>query len=113
MLLIALALATADQPERWVNVGGSASQYEEYLDRESLKRSGDKINLWTRRDFAGARATAWHEIEMDCAARTDTIIAWIRIDGGTVSHNSIRPHRQAAPIPKGSVQEKIFNLACR
>ncbi len=113
MFLIALALSAMLQPDRWVHVGGSANVYEEYLDKESLRRSGDRVTVWTRRDFVRDGGTAWHEIEYDCAARTETILAYIRDDRGTVSHNVARPHREASPIPPGSVEERIFNLACR
>ena len=113
MFLTALALSTAVQPDRWVHVGGSPNVYEEYLDKESVTRSGDKVTLWTRRDFARDQGTAWNELELDCSARTETILAWVRDDRGTVSHNVVRPHRGPAPIPPKSVEERIFNLACR
>lgn len=113
MFLTALALSAAIQPDRWVHVGGSTNLYEEYLDMESVKRSGDKVTLWTRRDLARDQGTAWNEIEFDCSARTETILAYIRDDRGSISHNVARPHREAAPIPPGSVKERIFNMACR
>jgi hypothetical protein len=71
------------------------------------------VALWTRRDLVRERATLWHEIELDCAARTQTIMAWVRDDQGTVSHNDVRPHREASPISPNSVEEKIFDIACR
>jgi hypothetical protein len=113
MFLTALALSAMLQPDRWVHVGGSADLYEEYLDRESLRRSGVKVAVWTRRDFVRDGGTAWHELEYDCSVRTESILAYIRDDGRTVSHNTVRPHREASPIPPGSVAEKILNLACR
>lgn len=113
MLLAGLALSAADQPDRWVPVGGSADSHEEFLDRESLNRSGDKVTVWTRREFAVDEGTAWHEIEFDCAARTETILAYIRDDGRTTSHNVARPHRESASIVPGSVAERIFDIACR
>ena len=112
MFLIALALTAMLQPDRWVDVGGSTDLYKEYLDKQSLRRTGDKVTLWTRRDFAD-RATAWNELEFDCSARTETIVAWIRDDRGTISHNVVRPHRGAAPIAPGSLEEKLFKIACR
>jgi hypothetical protein len=112
MFLTLLVSSAMAQPDRWVHVG-SARDHKEYLDRESVKRSGDKVSLWTRRDFERDRATLWHEIEFDCSKRTETIIAYIRDEGGTVSHNDVRPHRAASPIPPGSVAEKIFTIACR
>ncbi len=113
MFLTGLALSAGVQPDRWVPVGGSANSYEEYLDRESVSRSGDKVTVWTRRDFVRGQGTAWHEIEFDCSTRTETILAYIRDDGGTISHNVVRPHRESAPIPPNSAAERIFNLACR
>jgi hypothetical protein len=113
MFLIAVALATASPAERWVPLGGSASQYEDYLDRESVRRIGDRVTLWTRREFVPDRGTAWNELELDCSRRTETVLAHIRDDRGTISHNSVRPHRAASPIPPGSLEEKIFNIACR
>jgi hypothetical protein len=113
MFLIALALSAAAGPERWVRLGGSANAYEEYLDSESVRQSGKRATAWTRRDFAGDQVTAWHEYEFDCSARTETLLAYIRDDRGTVSHNTVRPHRKASPIKRGSVEERIFNRVCR
>ena len=111
MFLMALALL-AVEPDRWVHVGGS-TDYKEYLDRESVRRTGDKVALWTRRDYVRGQSTSWNEIEFDCAAKTETIIAWIRDDAGIVSHNVVRPHREATPIAPKSLEETLFNIACR
>ena len=113
MFLAGLGLCAATQPERWVHVGGSADSDQEYLDWESVTRSGSKVTLWTRRDFAGGQATAWYELEIDCSAKTETVLAFVRDDRGTVSHNVDRPHRRLAPIAPNSVEERIFNLICR
>jgi hypothetical protein len=113
MFLTGLALSAVTPADRWIHVGGSANSYEEYLDTESLTRSGDKVTVWTRRDFARDQGTAWHELEFDCSMRTGTILAYIRDDGGTISHNIVRPHREASPIAPKSVEETIFKLACR
>ena len=113
MVLAGLALTAAIQPDRWVAVGDSAGSHAEYLDMESLERSGVKVSLWTRRDYAGGQGSAWHEIELDCAARTETILAYVRDDGRSVSHNVVRPHRDAVPIAPGSVAERVFAIACR
>ena len=112
-LLAGLALSAAGQPDRWLPVGGSAGSDKEFLDQESLKRSGDKVTVWTRRDFALDQGTAWHEIEFDCSARTQTILAYIRDDGRTISHNVARPHRESASIAPGSAAERLFDIACR
>lgn len=113
MFLTALVISMMIQPDRWIHVGGSTNLYEEYLDKESIKRSGDKVTVWTRRDFVLDQGTAWNEIEFDCSARTETILAYIRDDGRTISHNVVRPHRGSSPIPPESVEERIFNIACR
>jgi hypothetical protein len=113
MFLTLLALGTAIPPERWVHIGGSTEAYQEYLDKESIKRSGDKVTLWTRRDFVRDQGTAWNEIEVDCLTKRDTILAFVRDAGGSVSHNVVRPHRESSPIRPGSVEERIFDLVCR
>ena len=113
MFLTALALSTMIQPERWVHVGGGTGLYDEFVDTESVRRSGDKVTVWTRRDFAENQGKAWNELEYDCAARTETILAYIRDDGRTISHNVVRPHRAASPVPPGSVEERILAIACR
>ena len=111
--LIELLLLVAFQQDRWVHVGGGPNSHAEYLDRESVTRSGDKVTVWTRRDFALGQGTAWHEIEFDCSARTETILAYVRDDGRTVSHNVVRPHRGSSPIAPDSVAERIFDIVCR
>lgn len=112
MVLIAAALAMATPPERWVRVDGIANLHEQFLDMESVRRTGDKVTLWTRRDSVPDRATTWNELEIDCALRTETVLAYIRDDGRTISHNDIRPHRDAAPIPPGSASARILDIAC-
>jgi hypothetical protein len=112
MFLIALALSAMSDAERWLPLGGSADR-QEYLDRESVKRSGNKVTLFTRREIPAEKATYWEEIEFDCAARTDTIVAWIRADERGVDHNVVRPHRAAAPIAPNSPRQRAFDIACR
>ncbi len=56
MFLTALALHAAVQAERWVNVGGSEGSHREYLDTQSIKRTGEKVTLWTRRDLVQGQA---------------------------------------------------------
>ena len=113
MFLIAVVLFMEDPPQRWVQVGGGTGLSEEYLDKASIRRSGDKVTLWTRRDFPLDRGTSWNELEIDCSTRTQSILAFIRDDGGTISHNVTRPHRGASPILPDSVEERIFHIACR
>jgi hypothetical protein len=113
MFLIAVALFAAVPADRWVHVGGETGKYQEYLDNESVGRSGDRVTLWIRRDFELGRATAWNELELDCSRKLATVLAYVRDDGGTISHNVVRPHREASPIDPDSVEETIFNLACR
>lgn len=110
-LLIACALSTTMSPDRWVPVGGS-SEYADYLDKESIKRSGNTVTLWTRRDFATKHRSAWNEVEVDCSTRRDTILAYIEDNAGTISHNIVRPHRESSTIAPNSAGEKIFDLVC-
>jgi hypothetical protein len=113
MFLIAVALAMAAPPDRWVRIGGSADLHEEYLDKESVRRSGNKVTLWTRRSLLHDQGTSWNELEIDCSVRTATVLAYIRDDGRSISHNAVRPHREASPIRPDSVEERIFDIACR
>lgn len=113
ILLTGWVLSSAIQPERWVHVGGSTGAYEEYLDTESVQRSRDKVTIWTRHDFVLGQGTAWNEIAFDCAKRTVTLLAYVRDDGATISHNVVRPHRESSPITPNSVEEAIFNIVCR
>jgi hypothetical protein len=111
-LVLAAVFSTMMQFDRWVLVGGSNSAYQDYLDLESIKRSGDKATLWTRRDFVKQQRTVWHEIEVDCTSKSDTILAYIEDDSGSISHNVTRPHRGSTAIPPGSVEENIYQLVC-
>lgn len=113
MILIALTLAAAAPQERWLHVGGIPNRYEEYVDTQSVERSGDRVTLWTRRDVSDDAGTVWNELELDCRKRTETILAFVKIDGSSVSHNQVRPHRPASPIPPDSLSRKILDIACR
>jgi hypothetical protein len=101
------------QSDRWVPVGGSSNAHQDYLDRESIQRSGNKVTLWTRRDFVTQQRTAWNEIEVDCSSKRDTILAYVQDDAGTISHNIVRPHRGSATIAPGTVEESIYEFVCR
>jgi hypothetical protein len=110
---VALALSISIPSDRWIPLGNGGEAYLDYLDRESIQRTGSKVTLWTRRDYATQQRTAWNEIEVDCLRKRDTILAYVQDDGGTVSHNIVRPHRQSTAIPPNSNQEKIFEFVCR
>jgi hypothetical protein len=112
LMTLALTLAPAPPDGRWLHVGGSNDGYQEYVDQQSIVRSGDKVTVWTRRDFADGPATVWHELEFDCHRRTETVLAYIRDDGKSVSHNTARPHRKASPVPPDSGAEKTFAIVC-
>lgn len=111
--VIALTLSMLLTFERWVPIGDNRGEYRDYLDRESIKRSGNKASLWTRRDYATQQRTAWKEIEVDCLRKRDTILAYVQDDAGTISHNTVRPHRGSTAILPNSVEDKIFELVCR
>lgn len=111
--VIASALSMLMPSDRWVPVGDSSAEYRDYLDRESIKRSGNKVMLWTRRDYVTQQRTAWNEIEVDCLRKRDTVLAFVQDDAGSVSHNIDRPHRGSTAIPPNSVEEIIFDLVCR
>ena len=111
--VMASALSMAMPPDRWIPVGDGSAAYRDYLDQESIKRDGNKVMLWTRRDYVGQQRTAWNEIEVDCLRKRDAVLAYVQDDAGTVSHNIVRPHRRSAAIPPNSVEEEIFNLVCR
>jgi hypothetical protein len=112
-LLLACALSMVMQSDRWLPVGGSNNGYQDYLDRDSIKRSGNTVTLWTRRDFVSQQRTAWNEIEVDCSSKRDTILAYVQDDAGTISHNVVRPHRGWSAIQPNSVEERIFDFVCR
>lgn len=109
---MAFAFAMVTPSERWIPIGESGIASRDYLDRESIQRSGDTVTLWTRRDFVTQQRTAWNEIEVDCANKRDTILAYVQDDAGTVSHNIARPHRRSTEIPPHSIGERIFDLVC-
>src|SRR5687768_17591104 len=90
---LACALSMVTEPDRWVALSGSDEGHEEHLDRASIQRNGDKVTLWTRRDFVTQQRTVWNEIEVDCSTRRDTILAFIQDDAENISHNFVRPHR--------------------
>lgn len=111
--LMALMMSVAVPTERWVPVSGGDGTHRDHLDRQSLQRNGDKVTLWTRRDFAGQQRTLWYEIEVNCAAKSDIILAWVEDNAGAVTHNVVRPHRPSATIPPNSLGQSIFDLVCR
>jgi hypothetical protein len=110
---VALALSMLMPSDRWVPLSNGEEEHRDYLDRESIQRSGSKVTLWTRRNYVARQRTAWNEIEVDCLQKRDTILAYVQDDGGTVSHNIVRPHRHSTAIPPNSAQEKIFEFVCR
>jgi hypothetical protein len=111
--LLACAFSMTTQSDRWVPLGESNNVHRDYLDQESTKRSGNKVTLWTRRDFLTQQRTAWNEIEVDCSTKRDTILAYVQDDAGTVSHNIARPHRGSTAIAPGTVEESIYEFVCR
>lgn len=112
-ILAAMMMSVPVPTDRWILVSGTDGPQRDYLDRHSIQRNGNKVTTWTKRDFAGQQRILWHEIEVDCAAKSDTIIAWVEDNAGAVTHNLVRPHRPSATIPPNSLGQSIFDLVCR
>ncbi len=93
LALTASGLSAAVQPDRWVHVGGSPGLYEEHLDKESVTRSGDKVTLWTRRDFgrdAIEKARAIVEKARSAIERRDAALVKEQIEGLTRTHRMFK-----------------------
>lgn len=112
MFLTAAALATSTLEDRWVRIDASPDGYEEYLDKESITPSGDKVTLWTRRDSVQDQSILWHELELECSTRLVTTLTFVRDVKGSISHSFVRPFIEASKIPPNSAKGRVFALVC-
>ena len=122
MGLMLLVTATAASAE-WTRVGGS-DNYILYVDRATIRRSGNFVKMWDLKDFktveksaAGySYLSAKTQQEYDCKEerRRDVAFTWFggKMGGGKVVYMNSDIGDKWLPILPGSVGEELWKIAC-
>jgi hypothetical protein len=117
---VAATGGTAEQPERWVRVGGTPDS-EVRVDRQRIVQQGSKVTYWLTTTFPSFRtgpSGSYNELvsqwRMDCLARTTTLLsAGRRSAGRTISSMEWEDHEQSArPILPGTLDESVQRAFC-
>lgn len=122
LLILLQATPPAGLPEEgtaWESVGAAASGERVSVDRQSVRREGGKVLVWTRAEAAeagpdGVAATV-RQWRFDCAARTGELNAFATYDqfGGIVDADTIAPgDRRAEAVAAGSADETSLKSVC-
>lgn len=114
MLLTALALMAASQDDRWAFLGSDTLFSAVEVDRQSIRRSGDKITIWVRQTFGVSQNSMLREVEMDCGRRTMTVsvIIWREANGASRRTDFEAFQRTADSIDPESAEERVFVAVC-
>jgi hypothetical protein len=110
----------AQAADRWTPVTTVASGDVIFIDRQSIRRTGDRIIVWQRRELAqtganGARVrlSQW---EYNCVARSQNLLTLVILDGDgrTLSSDTVIPANQVveAVVPE-TVVENVLRAVCR
>ena len=114
MLLAAMLLLTAVQEERWVFTGRDDFWEQVEVDRQSVRRFGDRVRIWERRRMVLNQGSILREIDIDCRERTWTVFSNKFTDAnGAQRHFRFDEFRRTADaIEPGSLDENTFNVVC-
>jgi hypothetical protein len=120
-----LAFICGNATAGWVLVGGNEKIYSAYADKDSVRRTGDMVQMLGLYDFLMSEISVDghpHEStvvlrEYDCAAARVRLLAFVDYSGhmgaGTVvSKPAERPPGRWEPVVPGAVDEVFLKLAC-
>ncbi len=112
------AAAPAQAPDRWIPIGTTDTGTFS-VDRETIRRDGDRVTVWERRIRAQPTANGTRENrtqwEYDCAAMTQSLLAGVSLDerGNEIAQYSVSPARQTRiPIDPESMAERVARTVC-
>lgn len=120
-----LALICGDATAEWTPLGGTENIYSAYADKDSVRRTGQSVQMWGLYDFLIADVSVDgepHEStvvlrEYDCAQARVRLLAFVdyagHMGGGqVVSKPGERPPSRWETIIPGAVDEAFWRVAC-
>ena len=120
MGLMLLVTATAASAE-WTNVGGS-DNYILYVDRATIRRSGNFVKMWDLKDHLTVQTAAGFsylsnkgQVEYDCKEEKKRFLAFTWFDGKMGGGKGVYSDNDPSkwfPISPGSVDEALWKIAC-
>ena len=120
-----LALICGNATAEWTSLGATGNIYSAYADKDSLRRTGQSVQMWGLYDFLIADVSIDgepHEStvvlrEYDCAEARVRLLAFVDYAGHmgagkVVSKPGERPPSRWDAIVPGAVDEAFWKLAC-
>ncbi len=121
--MMLLAVVSTGAAADWVLVsGGAADGISAYADPATIRKTGDKVTMWTLTDYKATQKTdgktfmsVRSQNEYDCQEGQARIfyanIHSKNMAGGEIISTSIKP-RDWEPNEPGSVSEALWKIAC-
>jgi hypothetical protein len=121
-LAFILAVVSINTMAAWVKVGNSAD-FDVYIDNRSIKESTDTLQMWVLYDFNTVQGTDASQHlsfkslnQYQCRTKTSKMLVATTYDGHATTGKVVDTFNgtaNAIPIPKKSIAEDLWNLACR
>ena len=123
--LMLLMTATAASAE-WTFVsdtGGDTDDYIQYVDRATIRKSGNFVKMWDLIDYKTVQTLAGESYlsekvqnEYDCKEEKTRILAFTRFNrqmgNGKAFYNTSETSMKWRPISPGSIGEALWKIAC-
>ena len=115
----ALVMATPAVAQNWVEYGLNSTGTVVSYDPESVRRSGNIVRVWERRDHSRDRTRRERETKTlfryDCAKETNAPLSEIVYDGrgGVIRSVTLRDYEvREEPIVPESLGQALFDILC-
>jgi hypothetical protein len=122
LTLLAILISNSAAAE-WTRVGGGDDDSNVYVDLETFRRNGDKVKLWSLRNFKTlngvgkakhlSNKTQW---EIDCKEEQVRMPAYMEFSGrdgsGQVVTNDFSPNDSWIPVAPGTIGQMISEIGC-
>src|SRR5262249_8673217 len=127
LLITLLLLSCRTASAEWVSVAGKVeeglTEYTLYVEPDTMRRSGDVVELSTLVDFTTTQTTpspphlsVRSRSEIDCSADRIRVLSLTAFSGnmgsGEVVYSSPESEDQGISVEPGSVGESLWNVLC-
>jgi len=116
---LGLSLPGKGLAENWVYYGESGKNSVFFVDKDSIRGTGNSYVIWTKSDHSKDVSEKSRETKtqyrIDCYNRTITLLYWIDYDasGSVINSNMIKSYQQETrPAVPGSIGESLLDTVC-
>lgn len=116
MILAAALLAGSDPPGAWVPVGVSGSHLRVFVERASLRVTGERrsarVRIGSPKTITGSIVVVFQDEEIDCHTHSWRLVAYEARDAAGHTVSGGRPTGAALVVVPGTIGDQVVSTIC-